>query len=278
MKVYKPYTPSRRFITTEDFSDITTNKPEKKLTTFLWKTGWRNNQWRITTRFRWGWHKRLYRMVDFRGYDKLNVPAKVVSIEYDPYRTSRIVLVSYKDWEKRYQIAWKWVKVGDIIESGDSAIVKPGYRKQLKNIPDWFSIFNLEFTPMTKGKIVRSAWESAIITWRDEVKKLVFVKMPSGEVRLFNENCYATIWQVSNEDHKNMVIWKAGRNRWLWRKPQVLWKSMNPVDHPHGWWEWHTDIWLKYPKAFNGRPVPPGKKTRKSSKVSSRFIVSRRKK
>jgi len=278
IKTYKPYTPSRRFMTWYTFEEITKTEPEKSLVVFIKSKAGRNNQWRITVRSRWGGHKKLYRIVDFRGYDKLNIPAKVAAIEYDPYRTARIALLHYADGEKRYVIAWKWAKVGDVVMTGDQAPLKDWNRKQLKDIPDSFMIYNLEVTPFTKGKLFRSAWSYWIVMWRDEKEGVVFVKMPSGEIRKFDEKCWATIWQVWNEEHKNIVIWKAWRSRWMGRRPHVLWKSMNPVDHPHGGWEWHTTIWLKYPKSFSGRPVPPGKKTRKPKKWSDKFIVQRRKK
>ncbi len=276
IKVYKPYTPSRRYMTGYDFSDITTNRPEKSLVKFLSKNAWRNQYWRITTRSRWGWHKKLYRILDFRGYDKLDIPAIVKTIEYDPYRKSRIALVSYADWEKRYVVAWKWAKVWDKFSNTNSEVYENWNRKQLKNIPEWFSVFNLEITPFTKGKMLRSAWNYATIIGKDENLWVVFVKLASWEVRKFNENCWATIWQVSNEEHKNIVIWKAWRSRWMWKRPHVRWKVMNPVDHAHWGWEWSTDIALKYPKSFSWKPVPPGKKTRKKKKWSDKFIVSRR--
>jgi len=216
-------------------------------------------------------------MIDFRGYDKLNIPATVATVEYDPYRTSWIVLLNYADGEKRYVLAWRWVSVWTVVMCGNQGVLKPGNRKILKEIPDGFTIYNLELLPQTKGKIIRSAGQSWTVSWRDEEKKLVYVKLPSGEVRMFYETCRATIWVVSNEDHKNIVIGKAGRMRWMWRKPYVLGKSMNPVDHPHGWGEGHTDIGLKYPKAFNGRPVAPGMKTRTKKKASNKFIAQRRK-
>ena len=279
VKTYKPYTPSRRFMVWYDFSDITTRKPEKSLTKFLWKTGWRNNQWRITCRFRWGWHKKLYRIVDFKWYDKADIPAKVATIEYDPYRTCRIALVNYADGEKRYVLARKGIKVGETIMSWAKWEIKAWNRKQLKDIPEWVNIFNLEITPMSKGKLIKSAWAYATIAWRDELQGLIFVKLPSWELRKFNENCWATIWEVGNEQHKNIVIWKAWRQRWKWLKPRVLWINMNPVDHPHGWWEAHTDVWSKkWPKSFSGKLVMPGIKTRNNKKWSNKFIVSKRKK
>ena len=277
VKTYKPYTPSRRFMVWYDFSDITTNKPEKSLTKFLGKTGGRNNQWRITSRFRGGWHKRLYRVVDFRGYDKADIPAKVASIEYDPYRTCRIALLNYADWEKRYVLAWKGIKVGETVLTWAKWEIKAWNRKQLKDIPEWVNIYNLEITPMSKWKLIKSAGAYATIAWKDELQSLIFVKLPSWEVRKFNENCWATIWEVWNEQHKNIVIGKAGRQRWKWRKPHILWINMNPVDHPHGWWEAHTDIWSKkWPKSFSGKLVMPGIKTRKNKKWSDKFIASKR--
>lgn len=279
IKKYKPYTPSRRFMIWYDFSDITKTKPEKSLTQFFGKTGGRNNKWRVTSRFRGGWHKRLYRNIDFRWYDKLDIPAKVASIEYDPYRTCRIALLNYVDWEKRYVLAWKWINVWEEVLNWEKCEIKAWNRKRLKDIPEWVNIFNLEFTPNTKWKIIKSAWTYATISGKDEAQGLVFIKLPSGEIRKFNENCWATIWIVGNEQHKNIVIWKAWRKRWMWKKPRVLWINMNPVDHPHGGWEAHSDIWLKkWPKSFSGKNVMPGIKTRKTKKWSDKFIVSRRKK
>ena len=234
LKKYKPYTPSRRFMVGYDFSDITTDKPEKLLTTFLGKTGGRNNQGRITSRRMGGGHKRLYRKVDFRGYDKAGIPAKVASIEYDPYRTSRIALLNYADGEKRYVLAWNGIAVGNEVMSGDKAPIGSGNRKQLKDIPEGMNVHNLEVTPFSTGKIIKTAGSSALISGRDEANHLVFIKMPSGEVRKFNENCRATIGVIGNEQHKNIVLGKAGRLRRLGRKGRVLGKNMNPVDHPHG--------------------------------------------
>lgn len=276
-KSYRPYTPSRRFMTGYDFSGLTATKPHKSLTTFIGSTAWRNNRWRITTRHRWWGHKRLYRIIDFRWYDKANIPARVETIEYDPYRTCRIVLTCYADGERRYNLAWKGVAVWDTVMCWDEAPLKPWCRKQLKDIPDGFTVYNLEFTPQSKGKLIRTAGQSATVTWRDEDKGLVYIKLPSSEIRMFNEKCWATIWIIGNDEHKNIKLGKAGRSRWLGRRPSVRGKAMNPVDHPHGWWEGGTDIALKYPKSFRWVPVPPGKKTRKKKKWSDRFIVTRRK-
>lgn len=277
VKTYKPYTPSRRFMVWYDFSDITTNKPEKSLTKFLGKTGGRNNRGRITCRFRGGWHKRLYRIIDFRGYDKADIPAKVASIEYDPYRTCRIALLNYVDGEKRYVLAWKWITVWEMIMNWEKSEIKAWNRKQLKDIPEGMNIFNLEVTPLSKGKLIKAAGTYATLAWKDEAQTLVFVKLPSGEVRKFNENCRATIGEVGNEQHKHIVIGKAWRKRRMWRKPKVLGINMNPVDHPHGGWEAHSDLGQKrWPKSFSGKLVTPGIKTRRKKKWSDKFIVSKR--
>ncbi len=278
VKKYKPYTPSRRFMVGYDFSDITTKTPEKSLTKFIGKTWWRNSQWRITSRFRGGGHKRLYRILDFRGYDKIWIPAKVASVEYDPYRTARIVLLNYKDWEKRYVLAWKWVQVGDVVENGAGGNISAGNRRQLKDIPEWLNVFALEVTPFTKGKLVRSAGMYAVVAGKDEAQGLVFIKFPSWEVRKFDEKCWATVGEVWNEQHKNIVIGKAGRNRWKGKKPHLIGKNMNPVDHPLGWWEAHSPIGSKrWPKSFSGKNVSAGIKTRRKKKWSNKFIVSKRK-
>ncbi|MCF7835071.1 50S ribosomal protein L2 [Candidatus Gracilibacteria bacterium] len=277
IKKYKPYTPSRRFMVGYDFSDITKTKPEKSLTVFIGKTGGRNNKGRTTSRFMGGGHKRLYRLVDFQGYDKCDIKAKIVSLEYDPYRTSRIALVAYADGEKRYVLAWKGIKVGEFIMNGKDAPIQAGNRKQLKDIPEGMNVFNLEVTPFSKGKLIKTAGSSATIAGKDEIQKLVFIKLSSGEVRKFNQDCRATIGELGNEQHKNIVIGKAGRQRWLGKKPHVLGKNMNPVDHPHGGGEGHSSIGSKRgPKSFSGKLVAPGIKTRKSKKWSNKFIVSKR--
>lgn len=278
VKTYKPYTPSRRYMIWYDFSELTTSVPHKPLTKHLGRTGGRNNQGRVTHRFKWGGHKRLYRMIDFRWYDKLNIAGKVATIEYDPYRTCRIALINFVDGEKRYVLARNGIQVGQTIMTGDQALLSEWNRKQLKDIPEWYFIYNLEITPFTKAKMIRSAGWYATITGKDEITKKIFIKLQSGEVRKFDEKCYASIWKIGNEDHKNVVIGKAGRSAWKGKKWKVLGKSMNPVDHPHWGWEWHTLIGLKrWPKAWNGRLVAPGIKTRASKKRSNTMIVSRRK-
>lgn len=278
VKKYKPYTPSRRFMIGYDFSDLTQKRPEKSLTKTLGRTGGRNNQGRITSRFMAGGHKRLYRIIDFKGYNKIDIPARVAAVEYDPYRTARIVLLNYVDGEKRYVLGWKGVTVGQVVMNGNKGDIASGNRRQLKDIPEGMNIFNLEITPFSEGKLIKSAGSLATIAGRDEALKVVFVKMPSGEVRKFNENCWATIGELSNGDHKNVVIGKAGRQRWLGRKPRVLGKNMNPVDHPLGGGEAHSPIGSKRgPKSFSGKLVASGMKTRKGKKWSDKFIVSKRK-
>jgi len=278
VKKYKPYTPSRRFMIGYDFSDLTQKRPEKSLTKTLGRTGGRNNQGRITSRFMAGGHKRLYRIIDFKGYNKIDIPARVAAVEYDPYRTARIVLLNYVDGEKRYVLGWKGATVGQVVMNGNKGDIAAGNRRQLKDIPEGMNIFNLEITPFSEGKLIKSAGSLATIAGRDEALKIVFVKMPSGEVRKFNENCWATIGELSNGDHKNVVIGKAGRQRWLGRKPRVLGKNMNPVDHPLGGGEAHSPIGSKRgPKSFSGKLVASGMKTRKGKKWSDKFIVSKRK-
>lgn len=277
LKKYKPYTPSRRYMIWYDFSDLTKKRPEKSLTVTLGRTWGRNNSGKAVTRSQAGWAKRLYRLIDFKWYDKANIPAKVASVEYDPYRTSRIALLNFADGEKRYVLAWKTIKVGDAVLCWDTAPIAHGNRKQLKDIPEWVNVFNLEVTPSSSGKLIKTAWWYASIVGKDNLLKVVFIKLPSGEVRKFNENCFATIWEIGNDQHQHVVIGKAGRQRRLGKKPHVLGKNMNPVDHPHGWWEGHSSIGLKkWQKSFAGKRVTPGIKTRKNRKTSTRFIISKR--
>ncbi len=278
IKTYKPYTPSRRFMTGYSFQELTTDKPYKPLTVGKKSNSGRNNQWRITSRFRGGGHKKLMRIIDWSQRDKLNIPATVATVEYDPFRTGYISLVNYADGEKRYVLAWKGIQVWQKIIYSDKPTgdFESGNRRPLKHIPEGISVHNIEITPHTKGKLVKSAGSSATVAGKDAALKIVFLKLASGELRKFHEECLATIGTVSNEEHKNIVIGKAGRQRWLGKKPFNRGKSMNPVDHPHGGWEGRTSIGLKYPKAFNGRIVAPGKKTRDKKKWSNSMIVKRR--
>ncbi len=270
IKKYKPYTPSRRFMSTVDYSELTKKEPEKSLTETLPKTGGRNNLGRITIRFRGGGNKRKYRIIDFRR-EKFGIPAKVKSIEYDPFRTAWIALLQYVDGEKRYIIAPDGLKVGDTVLSGPGAELKVGNALPLSEIPEGWEIHNIELVPGKGGQLVRSAGTAAIILSKEG--KYAHVQLPSGEVRLINQKCLATIGRVSNVDHENVDIGKAGRKRWLGRRPHVRGIVMNPVDHPLGGGEGRSK---------SGRPpcspwgLVDGKKTRKKRKPSDRFIVKRR--
>jgi len=231
IKVYKPYTPSRRFITVEDFSEITKNKPEKSLTIILKKKAGRNNTGQMMVRHRGGGHKRRYRLIDFKR-DKFGIPAKVVALEYDPNRSARIVLLEYADGEKRYILQPLGLKVGDTVLSGPEAEIKVGNALPLAKIPEGTLVHNLELIPGKGGQLVRSAGGSAQIMAKED--KYAQVKMPSGEIRLLPLNCLATIGQVSNPEHANISLGNAGRTRHLGFRPTVRGAAMNPVDHPHG--------------------------------------------
>ncbi len=272
IKRFKPTSPGIRFMTVSTFEEITKDEPEKSLVVPLKSTGGRNNQGRITVRFRGGGHKRKYRIIDFKR-DKWGVPAKVAAIEYDPNRSARIALLHYVDGEKRYIIAPEGLKVGDTVMSGPDAEIKVGNALPLKNIPLGTFIHNIELIPGKGGQIARAAGTYAQLMAKEG--DYAHVRLPSGEVRLIHVNCMATIGQVGNIDHENIVIGKAGRNRWLGRRPHVRGTAMNPVDHPHGGGEGKTK---------GKHPVSPwgwctkGMKTRKPKKASDRFIVQRRKK
>jgi large subunit ribosomal protein L2 len=231
IKSYKPYTQSRRFITTEDFFDLTKDEPEKSLTIALRKKAGRNNSGQIMVRHRGGGHKRRYRIIDFKR-DKFGLPAKVIAIEYDPNRSARIALLEYTDGEKRYILQPVGLKVGDTVISGPEAEIKTGNTLPLSEIPEGTFIHNLELLPGRGGQIVRSAGSSAQLMAKEG--EYAQIKMPSGEIRLFSINCLATIGQVSNPDHANINLGKAGRKRYLGFRPTVRGTAMNAVDHPHG--------------------------------------------
>lgn len=272
IKKENPTTPGRRFMTGDSFSDITKSTPEKSLTKGLTKSGGRNSRGRITTRRRGGGHKRRYRKIDFKR-DKLGVPAKVASIEYDPNRSARIALLNYVDGEKRYIIAPLGLKVGDTIRSGrDSTQIKIGNCLPLERVPLGTVVHNVELTPGKGGQMARSAGTSAQIVAREG--KFAHLKLPSGEVRLVPVKCMATIGRVGNPEHENIVIGKAGRNRWKGKRPKVRGVAMNPVDHPHGGGEGRTSGG-RHPVTPWGVPTK-GYKTRKRNKYSDRYIVSRR--
>lgn len=271
IKIYKPTSPGRRHQTGSTFSEITKKKPEKSLTVNLKRVSGRNNQGRITSRHRGGGVKKRYRIIDFKR-DKDAIPAKVLSIEYDPCRSARIALLQYVDGEKRYIIAPINLKVGDEVMSGESAPLKPGNVLSLAKIPDGSSIYNIELKKGKGGQLVRSAGTSAQLLSREE--KYAQIKLPSSEIRLVNLDCRATIGEVSNADHENIQIGKAGRARLMGRRPHVRGSCMNPVDHPHGGGEGRSGAG-RHPVTPWGKPTK-GKKTRKKNKPSSRFIVKRR--
>ena len=274
IKKFKPTTPGRRGMSVVTFEQITTNTPYKPLTIKLKKHSGRNNTWRITVRHQGGGHAKKYRLVDFDGTDKLGIPAKVETIEYDPYRTWFIALVCYADWERRYVLAHTEMKVWDTIITAEKADLKSGNRMLIWNIPTWLYVYNVELIVGQGASAVRSAWATAQIVSQEW--EYTQVKMPSWEIRLVNKKCYATLGQVSNPDHNQMVIWKAWRSRWMWKRPTVLGKSMNPVDHPHGGWEGHSPIWMKAPKTPWWMPAL-GYKTRSRKKSTNRWILKTRK-
>lgn len=268
----KPVTPGSRFATRPDFTELTASTPEKSLTTALRKTGGRNNKGRITMRHRGGGHRRRYRIIDFKR-NKFDIPSKVATIEYDPNRSAYIALLHYADGEKRYILSPVGLKVGDELISGENVELKVGNSLSLKNIPAGMTVHNVELTPGKGGQIVRSAGVVARIMARDD--GYVTLKLPSGEVRMVPEKCMATLGQVGNRTHNQVVSGKAGRTRWLGRRPKVRGVAMNPVDHPMGGGEG---------KSSGGRhPVSPtgvlakGYKTRKKKKKSNELIVKRRK-
>ena len=272
MKKYRPMTPGRRNMTSRDFSTVTKSKPEKKLTSGKKAANGRGNTGRITVRFRGGGHKRKLRQIDFRR-EKFGVPATVAAIEYDPNRSARIALLHYHDGEKRYIIAPVGVAVGDVLQSGPEADVRPGNHMPLKNIPVGTQIHNIEMRPGKGGQLVRSAGGSAQLMAREG--EYAQIRLPSGESRMILVRCTATIGQVGNTKHELAKIGKAGRKRWLGRKPHNRGVSMNPVDHPHGGGEGRTSGG-RHPVTPWGQPTK-GHRTRKN-KRTQKFIVRRRKK
>ena len=271
IKVFKPTSPGRRDMSGQTFEEITRTQPEKSLVRGLRKRAGRNFRGKITVRHRGGGHKRRYRQIDFLR-DKFNIPARVDSIEYDPNRSARIALLVYADGEKRYIIAPLGLRVGDPVLSADETEIQPGNSMPLYNMPLGTQVHNVELQVGKGGQMVRSAGTSAQLLSKDH-HKYVLLRLPSGEERYVPRECRATIGQVGNTDHENVKIGKAGRNRWLGKRPQSRGVAMNPVDHPHGGGEG---------KSSGGRhPVTPwgvptkGYKTR-SNKRTDRFIVRRR--
>ena len=268
----KPNTPGTRFMSISSFEEITKTSPEKSLTVSLKKSGGRNNLGRVTSRHRGGGHKRRYRIIDFKR-EKYGVPAKVFSIEYDPNRTSRIALLNYADGDKRYILAPEGLKVGDTLMSGSGSEIKVGNSLPLKEIPLGSFVHNVEMKPGKGGQIGRSAGASIQLMAREG--KYAQLKMPSGEVRMVSVDCMATYGAVGNSDHENLSLGKAGRSRWLGRRPHVRGVAMNPVDHPMGGGEGKT--------SGGGHPVSPwgqkskGLKTRKRKNTTNKLIIKRRK-
>ena len=270
----KPDTPSRRYMSVSTFEEITTKKPERKLTTALRKTGGRNNHGRITSRRRGGGHRRRYRIIDFKR-NKFDSSGVIESIEYDPNRSPRIALVKYDDGEKKYIIAPEGLKVGDKILSsmGNKIPFKTGNAMPIGKIPEGLLIHNVELKPGKGAQMARSAGSYARIMASEGGK--VPLKLPSGELRMISEQCIATIGTVGNKSHENISIGKAGRARWMGRRPKVRGVAMNPVDHPHGGGEGKTSGG-RHPVSPWGTPAK-GFRTRKKNKVSDRYIVKRRK-
>jgi len=271
-KTFRPVTPTQRFKVNADFSEITKSTPEKSLTKSLRKTGGRNNNGRVTTRFRGGGHKRQYRIIDFKR-NKFGIEAKVAAIEYDPNRTCRIALLHYVDGEKRYIIAPDGLKVGDKIMSGTNIEIKVGNALKLKEMPIGSFVHNVELKPGKGGQLGRAAGSSIQLMAREG--NTAQLKMPSGEIRIVSSECMATYGVVGNGDHENISLGKAGRKRWLGKRPHVRGVAMNPVDHPMGGGEGKT--------SGGGHPVSPwgqkakGLKTRKRKNPTNKYIVKRRK-
>lgn len=269
---FKPVTPGTRFRVGGDYSDVTTNVPEKSLVVSIKKSGGRNNTGKMTMRYLGGGHKKSYRLIDFKR-DKHNIPGKVATIEYDPNRTARIALVNYADGEKRYVIAPEGLKVGQVILSGESVAPEIGNALPLKSIPLGSIIHNIELNPGQGASIARSAGTYAQLSARDG--KYAIIKLPSGETRMILATCLATIGAVSNSEKANEVLGKAGRNRWLGRRPRVRGVAMNPVDHPMGGGEGRSSG--GHPRSRKGL-LSKGYKTRNKKKTSNRYIIEGRKK
>ncbi|HVO38115.1 MAG TPA: 50S ribosomal protein L2 [Spirochaetia bacterium] len=272
IKKYRPLTPGQRFKTSLTFEEITKKSPEKALTSGKPKNAGRGAGGRISVRRKGGGHKRRYRIVDFRR-DKIGIPGKVAAIEYDPNRSSFLALIVYRDGEKRYILAPEGLTVGKSVLSGPDAAFDVGNAMPLGKIPLGIQIHNIELNLGRGGQMVRSAGTSATVVAKEGV--YVTVRLPSGEMRMVNEKCYATIGELGNKDHMNVTLGKAGRSRWLGKRPKVRGTAMNPVDHPHGGGEGKTKGG-RHPVSPWGQPTK-GYKTRKKRNTTSRFIVKRRK-
>ena len=268
----KPTTPGQRFMSVSTFEEITTDSPEKSLTRALRRTGGRNNKGRITSRHRGGGHKRRYRIIDFKR-NKYDIPGVVNTVEYDPNRSCRIALVHYADGEKRYILAPDGIKVADeVISSRTRTPLRPGNAMPLSQVPTGMMVHNIELKPGKGGQIARAAGAAAKIMASDG--GMVSLKLPSGEVRLVSENCMAVLGVVGNKSHESINLGKAGRSRWLGRRPHVRGVAMNPVDHPMGGGEGKSSGG-RHPVSPTGIPSK-GYKTRKKKNQSDRYIVTRR--
>ena len=272
IRSYRPYTPGTRERTVSEFAEITRSEPEKSLTRSKHRPKGRNNRGVITCRHRGGGHKRLYRVVDFRR-DKVGIPAKVASIEYDPNRNARISLLHYEDGEKRYILTPAGLAVGSTVVSGPDSPLEVGNALPLYKIPLGTTVHNVEMQAGKGGQMVRSAGAGAQVVAKEG--DYVTLKLPSTEVRMVRRECYATIGQVGNADVRNVSLGKAGRKRWLGRRPEVRGSVMNPVDHPHGGGEGRAPIGRSGPVTPWGKPAL-GFKTRKKKKDSDKYVVRKR--
>ena len=272
VKKLKPITPAQRFTVVNGFDALTTDKPEKSLLAPKKRTGGRNNKGRITSRRRGGGHKQRYRIIDFKR-NKHDIPATVAGIEYDPNRSANIALLHYADGEKRYILSPFGIKVGDSIQSGENAPLKIGNALPLSKIPTGMFVHNVELNPGNGGQMVRSAGSSAQVMARDG--GFTTLKLPSGEMRMVRDECLATLGEVGNKSHEQVVSGKAGRTRWLGRRPKVRGVAMNPVDHPMGGGEGKSSGG-RHPTTPWGKPTK-GYNTRKKNKKSNDYIVKRRK-
>ena len=272
VKAIKAVTPGQRWRKAPTFDDITKKEPEKSLVVKKKRTGGRNNLGRITVRHRGGGHRKKYRIIDFKR-DKFGIEARVAAIEYDPNRSARIALLHYIDGEKRYILAPEGLKVGDVLISGPDAPIKPGNALPIERIPLGTEVHNIELKPGQGGKLVRSAGDAAQVLAKEG--DYAHIRLPSGEVRLIRLNCLATIGRVGNVEHNSITLGKAGRKRYLGRRPRVRGMAMNPVDHPMGGGEGRSKS-NKHPCSPTG-VLAKGYKTRKKKKYSNKFIVKRRK-
>ena len=271
IRKYKPTTPGRRGSSVSDFSELTRSTPEKSLLVPIKKTGGRNNQGRVTTRHIGGGHKQAYRIIDFKRYDKDGVPAKVAHIEYDPNRTARIALLHYVDGEKRYIIAPEGLAQGAMVEAGEGADIKPGNNLPLRNIPVGTTVHAVELRPGGGAKMGRSAGAGIQLVAREG--RFATLRLPSGEMRMVDVRCRATVGEVGNAEQSNINWGKAGRNRWKGIRPTVRGVVMNPIDHPHGGGEGRTSGG-RHPVSPWGKPEG---RTRDKNKASSKLIIRRRK-